>query len=210
MAASRILLTDAGEVQLNPDAVTVDAIQFADAIQRSQQVDTLEKRGRELTRAVELYRGPLLPAFYEAWALRERTCLEQTHESHTGDTAQIRFGMLETILNYARERFADSPADFAVRRAHRSYYVTLAKEAREHPGAQQETKARGDALHGAGNLAIAQRDKATATAWYEESLAVRHQIGDHQGAAALDNLAIVASNSGNYARARAMHEEALG
>ncbi len=79
-----------------------------------------------------------------------------------------------------------------------------------HPAAQRRTKARADALNGAGGLAYNQGDYASARSLYEESLRIRQELGDKQGiAGSLNNLGFVAVAHGNYTSARTLCEEAL-
>jgi len=90
-------------------------------------------------------------------------------------------------------------------------------EGREHlqaalsqEAAYKKTKARAKALNGAGNLAYRQGDYATARALYEESLAIRRELGDKNGIAdSLSNLGEMAKEQGDYAAARALYEESL-
>jgi predicted ATPase/class 3 adenylate cyclase len=66
------------------------------------------------------------------------------------------------------------------------------------------------ALHGAGVLAHAQGDYSAAHTLYEESLALRRELGDRSGiASSLNNLGVVAQEQGDYAAARTLHEESL-
>ncbi|HET9224124.1 MAG TPA: tetratricopeptide repeat protein, partial [Roseiflexaceae bacterium] len=69
---------------------------------------------------------------------------------------------------------------------------------------------RAKALTGAGGLAHAQSDYAQAIALYEESLALRRELGDKRGIAiVLNNLGLLARDRNDYASARARLEEAL-
>jgi tetratricopeptide (TPR) repeat protein len=78
------------------------------------------------------------------------------------------------------------------------------------PGADARTKARADALNGAGNLAHTQGDYAAARAFHEESLTIRREIGDQRGVAgSLGNLGNVAHAQSDYAAARAFYEQSL-
>lgn len=62
--ADEFLQLDAQTVQWNRHApLTFDVAEFQDALTRG-----------ELTRAVELYRGDLLPSCYDDWILPEREC----------------------------------------------------------------------------------------------------------------------------------------
>jgi predicted ATPase/class 3 adenylate cyclase len=71
-------------------------------------------------------------------------------------------------------------------------------------------RARAYALKGAGTLAAQQGDLVTARSLYEESLAIRRDLGDMPGAAMLlHNLGIVAYYLSDYTAARILDEEAL-
>jgi predicted ATPase/transcriptional regulator with XRE-family HTH domain/Tfp pilus assembly protein PilF len=66
------------------------------------------------------------------------------------------------------------------------------------------------ALHGAGMLAWRQGDYEQASAWHQESLALRQALGDRQGiASSLENLGMVAWRQSDYAQARALLEQSL-
>src|SRR5205823_7459753 len=72
------------------------------------------------------------------------------------------------------------------------------------------TPARAKVQHGAGNLALAQGDRARAVALYDAALESRRALGDRQGAAMLlNNLGFIAQAEGDYERALSLHEEAL-
>jgi predicted ATPase len=66
------------------------------------------------------------------------------------------------------------------------------------------------ALNGAGVLTVLQADYASARALFEESLALRREIGDKLSTAdTLDNLAILTTEQGDHAAARPLFEENL-
>jgi predicted ATPase/DNA-binding SARP family transcriptional activator len=78
------------------------------------------------------------------------------------------------------------------------------------PGAAAPTPVRSRALDGAGMLACDQGDYGTAKALYEESLAIRRELGDRPGIAnSLHNLGLVANFQEDYAASRALYEESL-
>lgn len=217
------------------------------------------------------------PTILEALAQLQGRSLIRARESGSAASAEMRFRMLETMRDYAKEVLDASPEANAIRKRHRDYYLALAEEARgqvegaegavwldrletehdnlraaldfcledpeggeigltliaclqrfwfvrgyaregreycrrmlAHPGAQAETKARGDAWNGAGNLAHARNDNLDARQCYEASLAIRRTLGDRQGvAASLGNLGSAANALGDYTGAKAMYEEAL-
>ena len=67
-----------------------------------------------------------------------------------------------------------------------------------------------DALNGAGGVAYAQGDYASAQRFYAASLDLREQTEDAAGIAiALNNLGLVARNLGDYARASALLEQSI-
>ena len=83
-------------------------------------------------------------------------------------------------------------------------------EALERDGAGGFTSERGKALNGAGHLANRQSDYVSARVLYEESLAIRRELGDKSGIAhSLHGLGGVAFNQGDYVSAHALYEESL-
>ncbi len=79
-----------------------------------------------------------------------------------------------------------------------------------HPASQGRTEARAKTLNAAGGLAYRQGDYVAAPAFYEQSLAIRRELGDRKGVAvALSNLGNVSSEQGDFPAARALFEESL-
>lgn len=69
---------------------------------------------------------------------------------------------------------------------------------------------RSKSLNGAGNLAARRGEFAQANRLFQESLALRRQLGDTRGVAiALNNLGLVAREQGDYLAARACYDESL-
>ena len=191
-----------------------------------------------------------------------------------------RYGLLETVRQYARDRLTESGESLVVRALHADYFLTLAEEVKPklngseqgqwlgvleeehdnlrqaltwyaediedteagekglrlvaalqqfwstrgylsegrerlgallaHPRGQEPTKARADALNGAGSLAFMQGDYPQARGLHEESLTIRRELGDKSGIAfSLNNLGNVAYNQGDYGGARVLYEESL-
>ena len=186
-----------------------------------------------------------------------------------------RYGLLETVRQYARDRLAESGESLVVRVRHANYFLTLIEEIKSklngseqvqwfgaleeehdnlrqaltlyaediedaeagekglrlgaalqrfwwtrgylsegrerlgallaHPAAQERTKARADALNGAGSLAWMQGDYGGARVLLEESLTMKRELGDRKGIAySLNNLASVAHDQGDYDAARVL------
>lgn len=66
------------------------------------------------------------------------------------------------------------------------------------------------APHGLGELTHFQRDLAAATAAHEQSLALRREVGDHEGVSdSLATLGMLLSELGDYTRAEALLDESL-
>ena len=76
--------------------------------------------------------------------------------------------------------------------------------------ASKPTATRAQALNGAGLLAHEQGDYAAARSLYEESLAIRRELGDKRGIAiSLNSLGHVVREQGEYAKARSFYGESL-
>ncbi len=191
-----------------------------------------------------------------------------------------RYGLLETVRQYARDRLTESGESLVVRARHGDCFLTLAEEVKPklrgpeqaqwlevleeehdnlrqaltwymediedteagekglrlgtalsefwwtrghlsegrerlgallaHPGGQERTKARADALNGAGMLTWGQGDYGGARGLYEESLAIGRALGDKRGIAySLANLGLVSAEQGDYSGARVLLEESL-
>jgi non-specific serine/threonine protein kinase len=77
-------------------------------------------------------------------------------------------------------------------------------------GAEERTRERAYVLNAAGVLSYHQGDYPVARALYEESLAIRRELGDRSGiAGSLGNLGNVAVNQGDRPAARALQEQSL-
>jgi predicted ATPase/class 3 adenylate cyclase/Tfp pilus assembly protein PilF len=74
----------------------------------------------------------------------------------------------------------------------------------------ERTSLRAKALDGTGTLAYHQGEYASARSLYEESLAIKQQLGDKMGIAfSLNGLGLVVHRQGEYAVARSLYEESL-
>lgn len=87
-----VLLADRNYIRLNPEIVYTDVAAFEEAIKAARKSDIPGERGQRLREAVSLYQGPLLPGFYDDWALRERERLEQLFLSALRELAQALEG----------------------------------------------------------------------------------------------------------------------
>lgn len=89
--AGSVLVAARACLSLNRSAVRVDVAEFEGAL-RSAALCAPQERIEWLTRTVELYRGPLLPGYYEGWILPER---DRLAEAYVGALHQL-CGLLET------------------------------------------------------------------------------------------------------------------
>ena len=74
-----MILTEQATVQLNPAAITTDVAEFATALRAAGRAGSSPDRAEWLAKAVELYRGELLPGLYDDWVLQERQWLAEQY-----------------------------------------------------------------------------------------------------------------------------------
>jgi predicted ATPase/DNA-binding SARP family transcriptional activator/Tfp pilus assembly protein PilF len=72
-----VLVADRSKIQISPVACTTDVAEFEAALASASRGDDGADQAALLGRAVGLYRGDLLPALYDDWALGERERLAQ-------------------------------------------------------------------------------------------------------------------------------------
>jgi predicted ATPase/DNA-binding SARP family transcriptional activator len=75
--AGAVLIADRTSVRLNPFAVTTDVSEFQTALRQAAGAESNDARTRHLTQALELYRGELLPGFYDDWVQTEQMRLTE-------------------------------------------------------------------------------------------------------------------------------------
>ena len=119
VAGGSVLLADRQSVSLAPGACTCDALEFEQAV-----------RAGHGERALALYRGELLPGFYEDWVQDERTRLtalfDRISEAATVPAAPAAPGQPAAPAAPAREPLSDaSPAWPAASPALPSYLTTF-------------------------------------------------------------------------------------
>jgi predicted ATPase/DNA-binding SARP family transcriptional activator/uncharacterized protein HemY len=156
-----VILADRFSVGLNPAAVITDVAEFELAIRAAAKADNAMERVQHLTDAVDLYRGPLLPGFYEEWILAEQERLSGhffdalaalvSHEECVGNTrAALTFARHAVAIDPLREEgqhqlirllLADGQAGAAVRQ-YNDYARLLDDEVGEEPSAALRTLVR--------------------------------------------------------------------
>jgi len=102
--ANSVLLADRAHVWLNPQAIHTDVAEFESALQNSFSPVSLEGRLQAQCHAIELYKGELLPGYYEEWIFAERERLSAAFLELAEETVRIceQMGDLERGLDYAR------------------------------------------------------------------------------------------------------------
>ncbi|GAB4457417.1 MAG: hypothetical protein OHK0029_17150 [Armatimonadaceae bacterium] len=99
-------------VRLVPEAFRTDVHAFEEALVAASRPSlAVEDKVRKLQEAVSLYHGPLLPGFYDAWALGERDRLAEAYLKALYQLARHheQSGALEAALSYARKAVASDP-----------------------------------------------------------------------------------------------------
>jgi DNA-binding SARP family transcriptional activator len=106
-----LLVADRTTARLNAHAFTTDVAQFAAALHGAAQAADGAQRARWLTRAMELYRGELLPGCFEPWVLQERAWLAEQYFQALGQllVELERMEELQSALNYARHGVSMDP-----------------------------------------------------------------------------------------------------
>jgi DNA-binding SARP family transcriptional activator len=106
-----VFLADRARVQLNPEAVVTDVAEFEVTLEAAARAQSHAERSHFLLQAVELYRGELLPGYYDDWVLRER---ERLAEAYSRAIRQLvadleQSGEIDRALPYARRAVSADP-----------------------------------------------------------------------------------------------------
>jgi predicted ATPase/DNA-binding SARP family transcriptional activator len=106
-----VLLADRFHVGLNPASVTTDVAHFEEALEQAGATSSTIERGQCLSRAIDLYRGPLLRGYDEEWIAGERERLGGLFFGALGqriDNLEAD-GDLSSALSLARKAAAADP-----------------------------------------------------------------------------------------------------
>jgi predicted ATPase/DNA-binding SARP family transcriptional activator/class 3 adenylate cyclase len=105
-----VLITDRACVQLNPAACTTDVAAFEIALQAASRAGGTECLQR-LEEAVTLYRGELLPGYFEEWLLLERQRLAEAVSQALAQLIRLseQGGDLRRALHWARRAMSADP-----------------------------------------------------------------------------------------------------
>ncbi|HZT43669.1 MAG TPA: tetratricopeptide repeat protein [Chthonomonadaceae bacterium] len=156
-----VLWADRRSVQLSSQTVSTDIEQLEAALRAASKAEAPAERIRRLKEAVAVYKGPLLPGFYEDWVLQERERLEQAYAGALKELTAIleQTGDLEGAIAAGHRLVAVDPlseegyahlmrlyAAAGQPEAGLQQYITLAqlwdRELGETPSAEAQTLAR--------------------------------------------------------------------
>lgn len=106
-----VIRADRFSVGLNPVTVSTDVAQFEQALKAAAQAANHTERHQLLSGALDLYRGALLPGFYEDWIVAEQQRLAGLFFDAMGMlvTDLETTGDIHTALSYARQAVAADP-----------------------------------------------------------------------------------------------------
>jgi DNA-binding SARP family transcriptional activator len=106
-----VLLATRATLRLNPEACRTDVSRFEAALQAAGQAQSPAARAQQLATAASLYRGELLPGYFEAWVLPERQRLAEAflHAVHELVELLEELGDLPGALQWARRAVAADP-----------------------------------------------------------------------------------------------------
>jgi DNA-binding SARP family transcriptional activator len=106
-----VLIADNISVRLNPAAVTTDVLEFRAALADAARAQSPEARAASLAAAVALYRGELLPDFYDPWVLTERPPLAEAYLAalHRLALEREQAGDLDGALEAAQQAIRADP-----------------------------------------------------------------------------------------------------
>jgi DNA-binding SARP family transcriptional activator len=111
--APELLVADRQYIRLNPAVVTTDVRRFEEELRRAARETEASAKIAAFSQAIALYRGPLLPGFYDDWVLAERERLQmlQTRALRGLVAAHISLGEGDRALEYAYEVLKLEPLD---------------------------------------------------------------------------------------------------
>lgn len=111
VSAASVLLANRATVQLNPEACATDVATFEAAIQSAAQARSRLEKTQHLLEAVALYRGELLPGYYQEWCDTERLRLSERHLNTLRQLVRslMRAKEFQRALDYASQEAQADP-----------------------------------------------------------------------------------------------------
>jgi predicted ATPase/DNA-binding SARP family transcriptional activator len=160
--AGAVLIADRSSLQLNPAITSTDVSQFEAALQAADRCGSSMERVQRLGEAVTLYRGELLPGYFEPWILPERQRLSEVflnavaeliaHHQTSGDLpGALQWARRAVSADPLREEshrdlirlLAASGQPDAALRQYEELTAILTRELGEEPSAETRTLAAG-------------------------------------------------------------------
>lgn len=110
-ARGSLLLTTRTTVQIDPARVRTDVAAFEEAVRAAARTTGPAERIRLLSRAIDQYRGDLLPGFYQDFFVAEQRRLAEAHRGalHALVLAYEQAGELDHAVECARSAIALNP-----------------------------------------------------------------------------------------------------
>jgi DNA-binding SARP family transcriptional activator len=111
--AGTVLIADRRTARLAAQAIHTDVAAFRQALQSARQAADALNRRMNLETAVSLYRGELLPGFYEDWISPERDLLTLAYRRALDELIELMetSGQPVEALSYALKHAAGDPYD---------------------------------------------------------------------------------------------------
>ncbi|HZT41520.1 MAG TPA: tetratricopeptide repeat protein [Chthonomonadaceae bacterium] len=108
IAPGILLLTDPKTVQLNPQTVSTDVGEFEASLDAAARTGDADQEIQALRRAIALYRGELLPGYYEDWISLERIRLADSCLTALNRLSALlqETGDIQTAIEYAHQAVA--------------------------------------------------------------------------------------------------------
>ena len=106
-----LLIADRMEVRLNKEAVEIDVAEFEELLRSSLRIEDPSERIPLLEQAHGLYRGELLPGYYEDWLISERERLGEAYRNVLSRlmTARAKIKDLAGAIEAARRAMEADP-----------------------------------------------------------------------------------------------------
>lgn len=110
---AEILVADRQYIRLNSTIVTTDVRRFEEELRRAARETETPAKITAFAQAIALYRGPLLPGFYDDWVIAERERLQmlQTRALRGLVAGHIALGEVDRALEFAYEVLKLEPLD---------------------------------------------------------------------------------------------------
>jgi DNA-binding SARP family transcriptional activator len=106
-----VVVANRASVRLNPDVCVTDVGLFEASLRCAARTDDPTERTQRLVEAAELYRGDLLPGFFDDWIVPERQQLLEAYVKALGQLATLceQVGDWDAAIQWARRLVGADP-----------------------------------------------------------------------------------------------------